>query len=460
MTTTHRYLINIFTLTGSVVAIAMGYFIIVSNTKVDFNINWNMFESILMWPLYIIGFILGLGQKFQVYEAVIKTEYSDGRVKYERNDDVVESMMAGCVLPLLNYFVFYPLAFAAIIYYGVMLLIYLFGVIFPYLVCAFILFSLFLLYKIESKFSLKENGVIWMTLCAILFILFYWGLYVFWADSYDENRILALYLNWGAVFVCLPVMIGALVKQSSGMDEAQAVRIFNKSRISRPFLISFIISFFVVIGVYGFKGVSEYPSMKIAQSSIPAKKTPTKETKTSSKTVTSSESTSTLTNNKKKTSSVSSSPEVMNINKRTGALTSLDVPYDIHYSAQRFSVHDRHKMKIDKIPAVSEALNNELCKRTLIYEGKNGRLESFVHIIKDNATHEYLIAYDSQGNYISDLPIGFIHAYGGDRRYGEISGDKITTYYTYPESDEILCTLYKITPNLKFVKEKEYTIRP
>lgn len=114
-----------------IVGISMSYLIITAENDLDFKINWNMFKSVLIIPLFIVGFILGLGQKFQVYESVIETRDStSGRLlKVERNDDITDSMMAGCLLPLLNYFVITPLAIAAIIYYSLMAIVYMFAVV-------------------------------------------------------------------------------------------------------------------------------------------------------------------------------------------------------------------------------------------------------------------------------------------------------------------------------------------
>ncbi len=239
----------------------MSYFIITAENDLDFKINWNMFKSVLIIPLFIVGFILGLGQKFQVYESVIETRDStSGRLlKVERNDDITDSMMAGCLLPLLNYFVITPLAIAAIIYYSLMAIVYMFAVVFPFIITGFILLSLVFLYKILNKSVNNHYRYIIIPIVTVLFIGIYWLFYFLWvsSDSEQNQKTALLIATVGALVsvILFSILILTVNDENDDNDYAE-IDIKQPQFISGVFLITFIVTFLFIIGVYSFKLLS------------------------------------------------------------------------------------------------------------------------------------------------------------------------------------------------------------
>lgn len=157
----------------------------------------------------------------------------------------------------------------------------------------------------------------------------------------------------------------------------------------------------------------------------------------------------------------------INIPETTGLFTSLDIRYDAFYKRTRMTATDRKKYQIDKVKHefISSTIpNNQLAKGKLIYQGNEGRIETFLYIIQDNVTYEFLVSYDKAGNYLDCICLGSLSAYGGDTGYAEISGNKIITHSYYPpeEGEEELEYLveYKVKPNLHFSKLKESTRKP
>lgn len=150
----------------------------------------------------------------------------------------------------------------------------------------------------------------------------------------------------------------------------------------------------------------------------------------------------------------------INITPTTGMFKSLDTKYDAFYKQSRMTATDRTYYRIDNIkhPNLPKPCpNNQLAKGKSIYKCDDGRIETFLVIIPDNLTDEYLVSYDKVGNVIDCICIGNISAYGGDRGYANISADKVTVYSSYPSEGEDdggeKIEEYKIGNNLKFNKQ-------
>lgn len=149
----------------------------------------------------------------------------------------------------------------------------------------------------------------------------------------------------------------------------------------------------------------------------------------------------------------------IDIPKTKGVFQSLDTAYDAYDKRPRMTAADRAKYKIDQIKDVDlqKQPNNQLSKGKLIYKCNKGTLETFLLIVIDQITNEYLASYDQQGNLIDCIRIGVVSAYGGDRGYADISGDKITAYSWYPTEDENESgdskIEYRVGENLKFIKQ-------
>lgn len=524
MEKTKRYYLTVKVLAAiaGLLAITMVYFIISSGSKVEFNINWNMFDSILMWPLFIVGFIVGLGQKFNVYEAVIRTEYSDGSVKIEKNNDIIESTMAGCILPLLNYFVIFPLVVAAIIYYTLMVIVYLFGVIFPFVVSAFILLSVFFTYALlEISVRSKRRNLL-IPIITIVAIIAYWLCYVMWVWEYNDPKFpIAMYVTIGGSVIALGSFIGLVftIKADTELENVLIDEEEPKSRLSRNLVITFIVFFVLVFGVFTFKMCSSdsynysnnytnagtsyivSTSSTLNIRSAPNKSSniignlsngdevlvidsnsewatinygstigyisksylKIKEQNTSTEEEMSASQTQNLTTDTKISAPLSepvssNSSQTITIAKTTGMINSFDIGYDKYYNAKRISQGDRNILKIDNVDR--SIPNNEIVKGKEIYSGNNGKLATFLHVIHDHNTYEYLVSYDNNGNYISHICIGILGAYSGDRGYGQITNNKIIIRNQIPGDDEvdgyISSIEYQINPNLYFSKSREW----
>ena len=180
---TYKSILTIILLLLIAYAGLLGYFIITSDVEIDFKINWNMFDSVLKWPLLIVGFIVGLGMKYPSLVPFLKITHPDGEVEYEPNDDIIENMLVRWVMPLIQIFILGPVLIAACIYYPLMALIYLFGKIFPFLILVFFVLTLILFYQWEKIQLTKSEKSTSMTLIALLMIGVLWFLTYSWLPT-------------------------------------------------------------------------------------------------------------------------------------------------------------------------------------------------------------------------------------------------------------------------------------
>ena len=123
---------------GVLVSVSSLFFIYEMFTAEDFGItvNWNIFKSAWFSPLFIVGFILAIinwgkfghwgGQPYNVYED------GNGKKYVEKNNDITDNMFGHFILPLLGHFVIEPIIYACIIFYPLMVLFAILGIILPY----------------------------------------------------------------------------------------------------------------------------------------------------------------------------------------------------------------------------------------------------------------------------------------------------------------------------------------
>lgn len=124
---------------AAIVALASVWFIYEMFTYPNFGISaqWNMFKSILITPLYLIGLILAIVNwgKFTHWSStpVRETYDSGGRLlKREENYDFGETAFWQLAVPFLGHFIIEPLIYAAIIYYPLMVVVAFLGLVLPY----------------------------------------------------------------------------------------------------------------------------------------------------------------------------------------------------------------------------------------------------------------------------------------------------------------------------------------
>ncbi|MBQ6768137.1 MAG: hypothetical protein IJP46_05625 [Prevotella sp.] len=136
---------------------------VISTGSLKFSANWNMFDSILMWPLYIIGLIVMFANwnlfsfSFDTYE---KTTYEDGRVEVKRNWDIMEWMLGHIIFPFFGRFFLVPIMVAAIIYYPLMCIIHLVGSIFPYILSLIVICIIVVSWKFTSWFHFRYHSIL------------------------------------------------------------------------------------------------------------------------------------------------------------------------------------------------------------------------------------------------------------------------------------------------------------
>lgn len=124
------------------------------NFKIE--IQWNIFKSAWFTPLFIMGFILAIvnwgkfghwgGQPVNIYEDQHGNKYR------ERNNDIIDNMFGHIILPLLGHFVIEPIIYACIIFYPLMCIFALLGIILPYVITLILLAILGLIFE-SRKFT-------------------------------------------------------------------------------------------------------------------------------------------------------------------------------------------------------------------------------------------------------------------------------------------------------------------
>ncbi|MFI3286006.1 MAG: hypothetical protein R3Y08_05060 [Rikenellaceae bacterium] len=130
--------------------------------RVDFNIQWNLFESWMTPILYVVGLCITIFNPVPKYTSWLVYKDRDGKETHrEKDNDIIEFMFNSFFLPMLIRFFVYPMVAAAIIYYPIMCILALVEAIIPILFLA-IIAAIIPLYIIFSKgiSSLNNRGVI------------------------------------------------------------------------------------------------------------------------------------------------------------------------------------------------------------------------------------------------------------------------------------------------------------
>jgi hypothetical protein len=101
-----------------------------------FDVEWNMFKSPLIYPLWLIGLVIAVirfGKTHWSYDEVIETEDSWGNKKLWVNNDLVSWMFSHIAWPIIGHLFIEPLMYAALIYYPLMCILYFVGAFLPYI---------------------------------------------------------------------------------------------------------------------------------------------------------------------------------------------------------------------------------------------------------------------------------------------------------------------------------------
>ena len=146
---------------------------VLKSTSMEFSANWNMFDSILMWPLYIIGLVVMFANWNSINNYIVIYRL-----------DISNVFLYEIVLPFLIRFVGVPLVVAAIIYYPLQCVIALVGAIFPWIV-TLIIVGIIVGFWIWNNNSDKDP-IKFSAACVLLTICFGVGAYFMWPASTSD----------------------------------------------------------------------------------------------------------------------------------------------------------------------------------------------------------------------------------------------------------------------------------
>ncbi len=174
---------------ATLVTISGGFFIyhIIVNSNWTFAPNWNMFSSVLIVPLYIVGIgvMFANWSKFSFsQDTYIKTTYRDGTSKTEKSYDITDVLFGRLMLPLLGRFVIVPLFVSAAIYYPIMCIVWLVGSFLPWIVSTIIVGIIALIWIFGSNPG--KNLIIYSIMGIIFTIGFALGAYYIY-PHYDST---------------------------------------------------------------------------------------------------------------------------------------------------------------------------------------------------------------------------------------------------------------------------------
>lgn len=177
---------------NGLLTISGGFFIyqIITNSGWTFAPQWNMFDSVLLIPLYIIGLLVMFANwsKFSFsQDTYIKTTYSDGSSKTEKSYDITDVIFGRFLLPVLGRFVIVPLLVSAAIYYPIMCLVWLVGSIFPWILSCIILILIVALWMLCNSSDTNKNIIVYLVVSFVLTVGFGYGAYYLCSEANSET---------------------------------------------------------------------------------------------------------------------------------------------------------------------------------------------------------------------------------------------------------------------------------
>lgn len=129
-----------------------------------------------------------------------------------------------------------------------------------------------------------------------------------------------------------------------------------------------------------------------------------------------------------------------------------------YIKGEKITQQERLLLKLDNVKGrvFKQIKNNQIVRGETIYSGKNGRIESIVVVYdlpgEGQELFEYLISYDSRGNYIDLLQVGEKRLYYTNDIYAIIEDSiiTVTNYYADAGDEETIIAKYKVSPRLTF----------
>lgn len=154
----------------------MSYEMLVNDFEVE--VEWNMFESVLIVPLYIVGLVIAIchiGKNHYSQETIIETTYSDGTKKREKSNDIIDFLLGSIIIPLAMHFIVEPLLWAAVIYYPLMGVIALVGVVLPYIFPLIVVAICVGVWFLGNRATFRYRSVVLIMITLILSVSFVLG---------------------------------------------------------------------------------------------------------------------------------------------------------------------------------------------------------------------------------------------------------------------------------------------
>lgn len=156
-----------------------------------FDVEWNMFNSILITPLYAIGLICAI-VKWGAWghwgrTPVINTYKNGSLVKTEEDNDITSFLLWQVLFPILGHFVIEPLAYAAVIYYPLMCVAAVLSALLPYMLTVILLALAICLGVFGARLlEVKCHSLLVVALTVLLSIgLIWWAAYLHGENVYN-----------------------------------------------------------------------------------------------------------------------------------------------------------------------------------------------------------------------------------------------------------------------------------
>lgn len=127
---------------AGIITVLSGWMIyeVFTTPDLTFSVQWNIFKSLAVWPLYCVGLICALirwGSMGHWSSTPVVETYENGRLtKVEEDNDIATWLLAQVVFPLIGHFFIEPMIYACLIYYPIVAVAALVGAFLPYVVSA------------------------------------------------------------------------------------------------------------------------------------------------------------------------------------------------------------------------------------------------------------------------------------------------------------------------------------
>ena len=472
-------MIKVLTAITAVCAI-MGSVSMIIAGDTSMSIEWNMFKSVLFYPLFFIGIIASFWQKFSSYDTYnVKKDSSGNEISREKSGDITDFLMGHVIMPLVTRLILFPLMVAAIIYYPLMGLLSLLGVILPYLLAILLVVSVFFYYKYANILVFKKKRYLWIpgltiVLLFIIYLIHSWVCPFRWGDTPFIILLSAILLSLILAFsLILTAQEDSEEDLQNAQNQASLKNLFASSSskkivvpvIGGVVLLSILITAFLLLKKKETPFATDFTLYKVQTETLNMRGEMSTDAVILEKLdkgeiilVSSNDGTwAKISDSYSYVSSEYITPVFsenastkINIAKTTG-LFNFD-SNDDGFQAKRMSQADWDKFKINDL--IREGLDyhyaldyENFAVGKNIYQGPEGKLQTILVLHEEaTASSEYLVSYDSNGNFINCVHLASTHGYGGDRGCGIIYQDKVISIGTFPdEGDDSLFGFHYIT---------------